>query len=312
MAEIFWPGPVIFHAHWFGGLSKSVNSPEDYRRRIDDTFCLINEFRQRTNASLAWTAHNLLPHNSIFPDVDVELRRKIIEEFDVVHFMDERHERLLYELTGERPRASFCVSHPHYSMAQPDFVTKNDARNQLGLDPSSEIVLFFGSIQRYKGLDQLVDAFRQARSKKVGVNLRLVIAGYPSDPDYVNEIHSQIAGDPLIRFFPNKVADEDLQLFFRSSNAVVLPYNGNQLNSGAAMLALTFGIVVIAPNEPAFTALTKYGLVTYDKEAPHSLVSALCKVPSFRQGANDEFLEKFDPDRISGSFFDELLKSVSD
>ncbi|RED16181.1 glycosyltransferase involved in cell wall biosynthesis [Parasphingopyxis lamellibrachiae] len=313
LKEIYWPGPVIFHAHWFGQLSKSADSEVVFRQNIDDAFELILEFQQRTACKMVWTAHNLLPHNSAFPETDIELRRRIIERFDLVHFMDKSHPALLENLIGERPTHTLFAPHPHYGPAHADQISREEARDALGFDPSSTILLFFGSIRPYKRLEDLIAAFRKARAES-HPELRLAIAGFPSDAAYVDEILTLISEDPAIRFVSQKIADEKVQLYFRAADTVVLPYAGNQLNSGAAMLALTFGCPVIAPDEPAFSALTDYGVSTYDRNEVHSLSAALVGVSPSLQTANKGFKNKFDPDAVSDLFLagiDQLISSTA-
>lgn len=314
LKEIYWPGPVFFHAHWFGQLSKSADSEAVFQQNIDNAFELILEFQQRTGSKMVWTAHNLLPHNSAFPEMDIELRRRIVEHFDLIHFMDESHPALLESLIDARPNQTLFAPHPHYGPAHADYVSREEARDALGFDPSSTVVLFFGSIRPYKGLEDLIEAVRKTRGKSRD-ELRLTIAGYPSDAAYVDEILKLIAEDPTIRFVPQKIADEDIQLYFRAADTVVLPYAGNQLNSGAAMLALTFGCPVIAPNEPAFSALTDYGVTTYDRGEPDSLSAALADISPSPHIVGEGFRKKFDPASVSDLFFagiDQLTESTAD
>jgi len=314
LKEIYWPGPVIFHAHWFGQLSKSAANEAEFQQNIEGAFELILEFQQRTDCKMVWTAHNLLPHNSAFPETDIELRRRIIELFDLVHFMDESHPALLENLIDARPNHTLFAPHPHYGPAHADHISREEARDALGFDPSSTVLLFFGSIRPYKGLEDLIEAFRKTRAKS-RAELRLAIAGFPSDAAYVDEILKLIAEDPAIKFVPHKIADENVQLYFRAADSVVLPYAGNQLNSGAAMLALTFDCAVIAPNEPAFSALTDYGVTTYDRSELDSLSAALSGIFPSQQSTNAEFKNRFDPDTVSDHFFaniDQLVGSAAD
>lgn len=309
LEEIFWPGQIVFHAHWFAQLSKSASEQDEFRRNIDEAFNQLLAFQQRTDCKLVWTAHNLLPHNSPYPDVDIELRRRIVGDFDLVHFMDENHPALLEDLIGMRPNRELVVPHPHYGPAQADYVSRAEARDAMGFEPSSTILLFFGSIRPYKGLEALIAAFRKVRSE-TRPELRLIIAGIPSDRDYARLILETIDDDMAIKFVPHMVADEHVQLYFRAADGVVLPYTGSQLNSGAAMLALTFGCPVIAPNEPAFMALADYGVTTYDKEQSGSLSTTLAKISLSRRARSQDFRMKFDPDKISDLFFsglDEIL-----
>lgn len=310
LKNIFWPGPIVFHAHWFGQLSKSAESGAEFRENIRKAFELIQEFQHRTDCKLVWTAHNLLPHSSVFPEIDTELRRQIVDQFDLVHFMDESHPPLLENMIGLRPNQTLFAPHPHYGPAHADHVSSEEARIALGFDPSSTIALFLGSIQPYKGLEDLIGAYRIARTQSQA-DLRLAIAGFPSDAAHVTEIHKLVAGDPAIKFVPQEIADDEVQLYFRAADYVVLPYAGNQLNSGAAMLALTFGCPVLAPNEPAFSALAEYGVTTYDRRDPNSLASALATISRSQHAVDTAFKTRFEPDTVSDLFFAAMKQLIA-
>lgn len=304
--EVFWPGDVVFNAHWFGPLRNGVQSAEELQANVDTAFALFDSFRARTGAKFVWSAHNLKPHRSAYHDVEIELRKRILTEFDAVHLLDGGHASELQDTYDVKIGRYFNVGHPHYVGAYADHIDRAEAREWIGFDPGARILLFFGSIQRYKGISRLVAAFRAARDQGCD-DLRLVIAGLPSDKDYVAEISAVAARDPAIRYFPSKVPDDDIQIYFRAADAAVLPYSGDQLNSGAAMLALSFDCPVIAPNEPAFQRLRHYGIAVYDNSDPNALENALLDF-DHRAITTDfaAFRREHDSHRISRVFFENL------
>jgi glycosyltransferase involved in cell wall biosynthesis len=300
--EIYWPGPVIFHAHWFGPLAKRAETEGEYRKIVDDALESFEALRQRTGAKFVWTAHNTIPHGSRFPDVDAELRRRIIAEFDAVHFMDESQAALLEEAFGRTPKHALFALHPHYDPAHADYIERSEARETLGVEPGATLLLFFGSIQRYKGLNRLITAFAEA--SKTRPDLRLVITGIPSDPDYVAEVGEAVAGVNSVRFLPHKVPDDEIQRYFRAADAAVLPYSGEQLNSGAAMLALSFDCPIIAPRAQAFSALERFNVSLYADTGEHALAKALAGFGHQSSRIDfGAFREAHDPVNVSDAFF---------
>ncbi|MBC2777752.1 glycosyltransferase [Parasphingopyxis marina] len=300
--EIYWPGPVIFHAHWFGPLANKVETESEYRQVVENALQSFDALRRRTGAKFVWTAHNTIPHGSRYPEVDTELRRRIIADFDAVHFMDESHAALLEEAFGLGPRHAFVARHPHYDPAHADHLERSEARETLGIDPGATLLLFFGSIQRYKGLNRLIAAFAEA--SKTRPDLRLVITGIPSDADYVAEVGDAVAGVNAVRFLPYKVPDDEIQRYFRAADAAVLPYSGEQLNSGAAMLALSFDCPIIAPRAQAFAALERFNVTLYADTGEHALARALAGF-EHRSSTIDfaAFREAHDPVNVSDAFF---------
>ncbi|WP_299327818.1 glycosyltransferase [Parasphingopyxis sp.] len=306
LEEIFWPGGIVFNAHWFNPLRNGVDSAEELQANIDAAFQAFATFRTRTGARFVWSGHNLKPHRSAYPEAEITLRKRILQEFDAVHLLDGDHAGELQKAYDVEIGHWFNVGHPHYGGAYADHIERAEARERIGFDPGARILLFFGSVQRYKGISRLIEAFQAARRQGCH-DLRLIIAGFPSDKDYVAEVSKEASRDPAIRYFPNKVPDDDIQLYFRTADAAVLPYSGDQLNSGAAMLALSFDCPVIAPNEPAFQRLSHYGIALYDNTDPAALGRALLDF-DHRLIPTDfaAFRREHDSHAISRAFFDNL------
>jgi glycosyltransferase involved in cell wall biosynthesis len=123
------------------------------------------------------------------------------------------------------------------------------ARRQLGLGERDKVILFFGYIAPYKGLEFLVAAFDElARGDK---NYRLIIAGEPKTPkdkDYWKRIKETIsrstAGDQVIQKI-EYVPDAETELYFKAADVLVLPYV-HIFQSGVLFLSYSFGLPVIA------------------------------------------------------------------
>jgi D-inositol-3-phosphate glycosyltransferase len=122
-----------------------------------------------------------------------------------------------------------------------------EARQRLGLSEADHVILFFGSIAPYKGLEYLVAAF--AAISKRNSPYRLVIAGKPKGrPNYWSELQDLIAGSGVsgrivqkIEFIP----DAETEVFFKAADVLVLPYK-HIFQSGVLFLGYSFGLPVIA------------------------------------------------------------------
>jgi glycosyltransferase involved in cell wall biosynthesis len=122
-----------------------------------------------------------------------------------------------------------------------------EARQRLGLTPDDKVLLFFGNIAPYKGLEFLIEAFEMAA--KTDENLRLIIAGRPKGPeDYwsglLGKIHRSTACGKMIlkiEFVP----DAETELYFKAADVLVLPYV-HIYQSGVLLLGYGFGLPVIA------------------------------------------------------------------
>jgi len=133
-------------------------------------------------------------------------------------------------------------------------LTCGDARQRLGLRNDEKVILFFGAIKEYKGLEFLVTAFRQlsARSGR----FRLIVAGEPKKGHerYFAEIQRAIRIDTTQDKYLLKldfIPDQDVEVYFKAADLAVLPYT-SIFQSGILFMAYSFGIPVVATDVGSF------------------------------------------------------------
>src|SRR5436190_19138256 len=126
-------------------------------------------------------------------------------------------------------------------------LSREEARQQLGIDPKDKTMLFFGNIAPYKGLEYLVDAFAQLVGRDR--SYRLLIVGRPKgDVTYWRFVEEKmIAADvrDLVTQKIEYVPDEETELYFKAADVLVLPYT-RVFQSGVLFLGYSFGLPVIA------------------------------------------------------------------
>lgn len=128
-------------------------------------------------------------------------------------------------------------------------VTSIEARQKLALEHKERVVLFFGNIAPYKGLDVLARALIEL--KKNGSVPRLVIAGKVKDSKSISHwesIERMIEEHGLTGHIIRKVEyipDEEVEFYFKAADVLVLPYR-HIFQSGVLFLAYSFGLPVIA------------------------------------------------------------------
>jgi glycosyltransferase involved in cell wall biosynthesis len=125
-------------------------------------------------------------------------------------------------------------------------LTPAQARTQLGLDPEDRVILFFGNILPYKGLEYLIAAL-SALHPSFPCKLLIVGRAKSQDP-YWSGIETAIAESPArdhilkhCRFVP----DEEVELYTKASDVLVLPYT-HIFQSGVLFVGYSFGLPVIA------------------------------------------------------------------
>jgi glycosyltransferase involved in cell wall biosynthesis len=125
--------------------------------------------------------------------------------------------------------------------APPD---RGAARSSLGLEPHHEVVLFFGYIREYKGLDVLLDSWPAVARARL--DARLVIAGDPVRLDRARRqaLEAQAARLGAIHRF-EYIPVNDVHRYFAAADVLVMPYR-HVSQSGVLFLALAEGVPVVA------------------------------------------------------------------
>jgi D-inositol-3-phosphate glycosyltransferase len=123
-----------------------------------------------------------------------------------------------------------------------------EARKRLGLAAGDKVILFFGNIAPYKGLDYLVDAWCRVASHDT--TCRLLIAGNPraQDMGYWNNVREKISRAPSRNRITEKIeyiAEEEVEVYFKAADVLILPY-AYIFQSGVLFLGYSFGLPVIA------------------------------------------------------------------
>jgi len=125
-------------------------------------------------------------------------------------------------------------------------LTSAEARQALGIRDTEKVILFFGRIRPYKGLEYLIDGF--GRLPRGGHDYRLIIAGradkaspyWASVLDQIRK-HEQSGG---VLLYPEFIPDHEVETYFKAADVLVLPYR-NIYQSGILFLALSFGLPVL-------------------------------------------------------------------
>jgi len=126
-------------------------------------------------------------------------------------------------------------------------INRNEARKRLGLNNREKIILFFGNIAPYKGLEYLLEGFNLLYRK--GRNYKLFIVGRVKNcTNYFNKLLKFIKDNDLkdkVELKIEYIPDEEVEIYFKSADVLVLPYR-IIFQSGVLFLSYNFGLPVIA------------------------------------------------------------------
>ncbi len=245
----------FFHLHWLGGVIGNTENTEVAESKIESFISKIKRIKSN-GVKIIWTVHNILPHDSKLKKAQIKLRVELIKIVDIIHLMNDETIALaepFFEIPLEKV---ISIPHPSYRKYYPSIVSKEESRFQLSIPQNSKVYLFFGSIQAYKGLEDLLNAFEKLQQKNP--NIYLLIAGKVVNKSYFSALRSRININMNILLVDARISTEHVQYYFKAADYCVCPYRIS-LNSGVAHLSHTFNTPVIAPNIGGFKSLLSTG-----------------------------------------------------
>jgi glycosyltransferase involved in cell wall biosynthesis len=191
--------------------------------------------KKRQTKSIA-IVDNIIPHER--KPGEMALLRYYLNRVDGFITMSSVVEK---DLLSIKPDAKYILkAHPIYDHFG-QCIEKSQARIKLKLPENKKLVLFFGFIREYKGLDSLLRSF-----KLLPDNYHLIVAGevygsFDKYQDIINELNLSDKVSLFIRY----INDSEVPAFFSAADVCVLPYK-SATQSGIVQIAYNFNLPVIA------------------------------------------------------------------
>lgn len=230
--------PKLFHILW-------NNKFENFDRTV------LMLYYKLLRKKIVFTAHNVNARRRDSEDsrlnrLTLRMQYRLADQI-FVHTGNMKSE-LVTEFTV-RPERVMVIPFGINNAVPNTSLTAQEAKQKLGIRREEKVILFFGRIAPYKGLEFLVHAFAQlaAQSK----DYRLVIAGRPDRCDeYWSGVQAQIQSLGLgdrITVNAGFIPDSEVEVYFKAADALILPYR-DIYQSGVLFLAQSFGLPVLAAN----------------------------------------------------------------
>lgn len=275
----------IFHFHWLHILYY-------WERRTPVRFfgfVIKLIFAKLLGYKIVWTVHNLIPHERTFPLIDILGRFTIITLANalIVHC---KYAKNKITQNFFRKKTIYIIGHGNYIEKYPCSISKERARQVLGINGNAFVYLFFGKIRPYKGLEALVKSFQKIQTD----NTLLFIAGKAEHLAKKGLWQDIAKNNSNIKLCMNFIPDEEIQYFFMAADVLVIPFL-NVLTSGSIILGLSFGLPVIAPSLGCLPELiTPRAGVLYNPLDSEGLLKALLSI----KGKDREKM-RYEVDKIS-------------
>jgi beta-1,4-mannosyltransferase len=239
----------ILHIHWPEWELNAFRNVGKAWARLRLKLAMMDVLRAR-GTKIVWTVHNLKSHDRLHPRLEQWFWSAFTKRLDGYIALTNAGQQAAKERFPELESVpAFVIPHGHYRDEYPCDAGV-DARQQIGIAPDAKVFLFFGQIRDYKDVPALIRAFRRMEGK----NLVLCVAGRPIPESLGDELRKGAAGDARIHLHLRNIPKESVQYFFRAADLVALPFR-DILNSGSALLALSFGRPILVPGRGAMGEL---------------------------------------------------------
>lgn len=303
-------GLDVLHMHWISPyvmwLTWSKNPMVfslKYLSLLLDCFLL-----RLTRVKLVWTIHNKLAHENNDKTREIKIRILLARWADKLIFHSQEAMLEVEKLYGcELAHKSEIIFHGNYDNCYPDAIEdKKSLKDKYGINDESKVILFFGSIKKYKGVENLLEVASKLDNK----NIIFLVAGEPIPSDYSNKIRS-LTKTSNIRLELSFLDDQSLINLISLSDVVVLPFS-DTLTSGSVILAMTCGKGLILPDSAKVFGCVPSGGVKYfsDSESLQQVIINLTSSEMSSMGAeNLKKAKSMTWDRV-GSLTENLYKSV--
>jgi glycosyltransferase involved in cell wall biosynthesis len=156
-------------------------------------------------------------------------------------------------------------------------MTRGMARATLGLPQRPRVVLFFGNIRPYKGLDVLLDAFETIRASLP--NALLLVVGQPwSDSGAVANSLDRAKGMDGVKLSLGYIPEDQVEAYFAAADLLVFPYVGFEAQSGAAARAVAFKRAMVVTDVGGLGSLVRDSRAMVPTQDSSSLATAVVRI----------------------------------
>lgn len=156
----------------------------------------------------------------------------------------------------DKQKPAILSPHPVYDNYG-DAIDKTEARQKLQLPADGKLLLFFGYIRKYKGLDLLIEAMADERIEAAGI--KLMVAGeYYGDEVFYNDLIKQFSVQNRLYLFTDFIPNQEVKYYFSAADCVVQPYR-SATQSGISQIAYHFEKPMIVTRVGGLPEIVKDG-----------------------------------------------------
>ena len=222
--EALFTGADLLHAQWWS-LPLAIMYG-----------CICAGFKLR-GKPVVFTVHNVLGHerSRLFETASRWLF-KLGDHF-IVHTREGRRQmQVRYTIPGDRISV---ISHGSLDFHVNKRVNRDKVRQELNIEPRQNVILIFGAIRPYKGVDTALKAFSRVLLEVP--DSTLMIAGKLWQKwDPYQQLIDKSGITKAVRTYLDYIPSDEVYRYFEAADLVVLPYHQFSSQSGIGGTAISF------------------------------------------------------------------------
>ena len=222
--EAMFTGADLLHAQWWS-LPLAI---------IYGCICAIFKLRGKP---VVFTVHNVLGHerSQLFETASRWLF-KLGDHF-IVHTREGRRQmQVHYAIPDDRISV---ISHGSLDFHVKNYMDRDTIRQEFGIDPGHKVILLFGAVRPYKGVDTVLKAFSKVLPE-VPDALLMVAGKLWQNWEPYQELMNTLPIADSVRTFLEYIPSGEVYKYFEAADLVILPYHHFDSQSGVGGTALSF------------------------------------------------------------------------
>ena len=263
----------LLHMHWIDGFS-GLSSKNRFKSFFKFFLFKIDIYLAKNilKTKIVWTIHNLHSHMNYYPLLEILSRRSFSKKVDAIicHCAYAKNE--IQKIYGVSQKKIHIINIGNYYERYPNEISMEKAREYLNIKQDQFIFLIFGPIRPYKGIINLINAFKKIRRKE---KAKLMIVGNPVNKLLIANIINRTKDNQNFILKFGFIPEDEIQLYINASDVVVFSYK-KILTSAGILLAMSFGKPIIAPRLGCIPeTLDEKGAFLYNSQEKKGLLLAV-------------------------------------
>lgn len=231
----------IIHLHWIEFHIRSEKgillTIFKFTRYI--LFLIISKYIFRKKIII--TLHNAKPHEAIYPTLEFLGFRLSLRIADALITHNEWSKKAALNYYNAGAKNIHVIPIGNFIGYYPNNITKKEARKKLHIPKDAFVILYFGLIRNYKGLDILLEAIKDLKK----YNIFIMICGKPENENVRLNLINFEKNHTNCLFNLNYIPDDEIQHYMNASDIGILPYK-EITTSAVLLLFASFNRTVIA------------------------------------------------------------------